>query len=128
MWKTEQYKPEIHHVVRLLTQILKAIYIYRRIPSSAEAGPGYIGFHDGDRITFGGGPEAERLGSGPDPLLCNLQLAVARVLKMSGAAELITQIIEDGDDSDFTHVYISSPAFCDVLTAKLLSSGRALIY
>ena len=65
---------------------------------------------------------------GPLPSLCNLQLALARVLKMSGAAELIAQIIEDGDDSDFPHVYVASPAFCDVLTAKLLASGRALIY
>ncbi|KAK2462249.1 hypothetical protein APHAL10511_005745 [Amanita phalloides] len=103
-------------------------YIYRRIPFSTEVGPGYITFRDGGQITFGRGPEAARLGSGPDPLLCNLQLAVARVLKMSGAAELIGQILEDGDDSDFAHVYIASPAFCNILTAKLLSSGQALIY
>ena len=65
---------------------------------------------------------------GPLPLFCNLRLAVARVLKMSGAAELIAQIIEEGDDSDFPHIYVASPAFCDVLTAKLLASGRAPIY
>lgn len=78
-------------------------------------------------VVFGKGPEGPALGSGPNPSLCNLRLAVARVSKMSGAAELITQIIEDGDDSDFPHVYIASPAFCEVLTAQLLCSGRALI-
>jgi len=126
--RTEQYEPEIQRVVRLLTQILKTTYIYRKIPFEVGAGPGFITIRDGDQITFGGGQEAARLGSGPNALLCNFQLAVARVLEMSGAAELIAEIIEDGDDSDFNHVYISSPAFCDILTAKLLSSGRALIY
>jgi len=103
-------------------------YIYRRVPSSPERGPGFITFHDGEEIAFGRGPEAAHLGPGPNPVLCNLQLAVARVLRMSGAAGLIAQIMEDGDDSDFTRAYISSPAFCDVLTARLLTSGRALIY
>jgi hypothetical protein len=83
---------------------------------------------DGDPITFGKGPEASRLGTGPLPRLCNLQLAVARVLNMSGVAELIAQIKDEGDDSDFAHVYVASPAFCDVLTAQLLGSGRALIF
>ena len=83
---------------------------------------------DGDLITFGNGSEESQLGTGPYALLCNLQLAVARVLKMSGAAELIAQIIEDGDDSDFAHTYVASPAFCDVLDARLLASGRALIF
>ena len=78
-------------------------------------------------VVFGEGPEGPALEFGPNPFLCNLQLAVARVLKTSGAAELIAQIIEGGDDSDFPHVYISSPAFCEVLTAQLLCSGRALI-
>jgi hypothetical protein len=49
-------------------------------------------------------------------------------MNTSGAAELIAQIIEEGDDSEFAHIYVASPAFCDVLTAKLLASGRALIY
>ena len=115
------------HVLMLLIQIVKVTYIYRRIPQLTTAGPGFIRFRDGDPITFGEGPEARRLGTGPLPLLCNLRLAVARVLRMSGAAELITQIIEDGDDSDFAHIYVASPAFCDVLTAQLLASGRALV-
>jgi hypothetical protein len=110
----------------LLTHF-KIEYIYRRVPHSSVKGPGYIHFHDGDQITFGKGPEATRLGSGPNPLLCNLQLAIARVLKMSGAAELIAQMMEDGDDSDFPHVYVASPAFCNILTAKLLTSGWSFV-
>ena len=47
---------------------------------------------------------------------------------MSGGAGLIAQLMEDGDDSDFTRAFISSPTFCGILTARLLTSGRALIY
>ena len=121
-----EYEPEIQHVLRLLTQTLKA-YLYRRIPHSNEIGPGFILLRDGHQIPFGGGPESGRLGGGPNPRLCELQLAVARVFKMSGAAELITQIAEDADDSDFPHAYVASQAFCDILDAKLLASGRALL-
>lgn len=49
---------------------------------------------------FGLGSGGLRLGGGPLPLLCNLHLAVARILKMSGAAEVIAQLMEDADDSD----------------------------
>jgi hypothetical protein len=59
-------------------------------------------------------------------LLCNLQLAVARVLKTSGAAEMIDQWKEEGDDSDFPHVYLALTAFCNILDAKLLLSGRVV--
>ncbi|KAH7885730.1 hypothetical protein F5I97DRAFT_1927601 [Phlebopus sp. FC_14] len=79
----------------------------------------------GYEIPFGGGPDGLKLGSGPDSLLCNLQLAVARVLKMSAAAKPITQMKGDADDSGYPHVYIASVAFCDIVTAKLLLSGRA---
>src|SRR5712671_4451072 len=103
----------------------KVKYIYRNVPTSSES-PGIIRLRDGDQIIFGGGPEAARLGFGPNPLLCNLQLAVARVLRMSGAAEVIAQMIDDGDDSDFAHVYIASPAFCNILTAQLQLSGGVL--
>ena len=47
---------------------------------------------------------------------------------MSEVAELIAQIKDEGDDSDFAHIYVASPAFCDVLTAQLLGSGPALIF
>ncbi|KAF8330340.1 uncharacterized protein EI90DRAFT_2922256 [Cantharellus anzutake] len=105
----------------------KVKYIYRRVPYLTAKGPGFICHCDGDQIAFGGGPEAARLGSGPNPLLCNLQLAVARVLRMSGAADIIAQIIDDGDDSDFPHVYIASPAFCSILTAQLQLAGGVFL-
>ena len=127
-WKMKQYEPDTRRVLKLLIQILKVTYTYRTIPKSTEAGPGFIRLCDGDPIIFGKGPEASRLGTGPLPRLCNLQLAVARVLHMSGAAELIAQIKKEGDDSNFTHTYVASPAFGDVLTAQLLASGRALIF
>lgn len=102
-------------------------YTYRRVPYSAAAGPGFIRLRDGDEILFGQGPEGDTFGIGPDPLLCNIQLAVARVLKMSGAVEVIAQLREDADDTDFPHNYVFSHEFCDLLTARLLLSGKALI-
>ena len=69
----------------------------------AHEGSGYINFHDGEQITFGAGPEAARLLSRPHPTLCNLHLVVSRILRMSGASEVISQIVEDGDDSDLTY-------------------------
>ena len=127
-WNTKQYEPETRRSDVLISKFLKVTYIYRRIPHETTVGPGFIRFRDGDSITFGKGPEARRLGMGPHPLLCNLKLAVARVLNVSGAAELIAQIVEEGDVSDFAHIYVASQAFCDILTAQLLASGRALIY
>jgi hypothetical protein len=106
--------------------VSKVKYTYRRVPYTALSGPGFIKLHDGDEIVFGDGPEGARLGLGPNPLLCNLQLSVARVLRMSGAAEVISQMMDDGDDSDFPHVYVASQAFCNILTAKLLVSGRVV--
>jgi len=102
-------------------------YIYRRVPHTTARGPVSIRLRDGDEIKFGGGPDGERLGRGPLPLLCNLQLAVARALKMSGAAELIAQWKDDADDGDFPHIYVASEEFCRILDAQLLLSGRALI-
>jgi hypothetical protein len=56
-----------------------------------------------------------------------LSRVLPRILKMSGAADIIMQWMEDGDDSDFPHVYIASSDFCDILAAKLLLSGRAFV-
>ena len=60
-------------------------------------------------------------------MLCNLQYAVARVLRMSGAAEAIAQLKDDADDFDFPLVDLSLTDFANTLTAKLiLNSGRLL--
>jgi hypothetical protein len=85
-----------------------------------------IRLRDGDRIEFGLGTEGSRLRVGPLPLLCNLQLAVARVLKMSGAADIIARLMEDADDSDFPRNFLASENFCDILDAKLLLKGICL--
>ncbi|KAK9235315.1 hypothetical protein V1525DRAFT_410348 [Lipomyces kononenkoae] len=47
---------------------------------------------EGDELFFGQGPEQETL---PSALLCNIQLAVGRGLRASGAAETIDKILED---------------------------------
>jgi hypothetical protein len=102
-------------------------YIYRRVPSVRHVGPGTSKLRDGDEIVFGRGEEAAKLGLGPLPLLCNMHLAVIRVLKMSGAAEVIAQLKKDADDSDFPHVYLSSGDFCDILNAQLVLRGVHVI-
>ena len=110
-----------------LQYLFKVKYIFRNVPYCTGFGLGLIHLRDGDEIQFGVGPDGERLGRGPLPLLCNLQLTVAHVLKMSGAAELIAQWMEEADDSDFPHAYVASTDFCSILSAKLLVSGRACI-
>jgi hypothetical protein len=93
------------------------------IPAALTSTPSSILLQDGDRIEFGLGTEGSRLGVGPLPLLCNLRLAVARVLKMSGASDIIAQLMEDADVSDFPHNFLASENFCDILDAKLLLKG-----
>ena len=95
-------------------------YIFWRVPHEPDEGPAGINLRDGDEIHFGGGTQGERLGGGPLPLLCNVQLAVARVLHMSGAAGVIMQLKADSDDSDIPHSYVASDYFLNVLDAKLL--------
>jgi hypothetical protein len=107
----------------------KVKYIFRTIPYvfGQGPGPGLIRHRDGDEIQFGKGNDAENLGRGPLPSLCNLRLAVARTLKMSGAAETIAQWKDDADDMDFPQIYHTQEEFSSVLTAKLLISGRAVL-
>ncbi|KAI9512094.1 hypothetical protein F5148DRAFT_1146398 [Russula earlei] len=54
---------------------------------------------DGDEIKFGSGNGGNMILS-PDPRICNLQLAMARVFAASGAAEVFDQYLEDDDDDD----------------------------
>ena len=98
------------------------------IPSRPnKSGPGYINLEEGDEICFGHGVKGKRLGTGPIPRLCNLQLAVARVLKMSSAADTILEWKDEADDDGLSRLFISSEEFCDMLSAKLLLSGRAVV-
>lgn len=52
-------------------------------------------------------------------MLCNLHLAVARVVRVSGAADIIAQWMDEADDTDLEHVYLAPEDFCNILTAKL---------
>ncbi|KAF8573769.1 hypothetical protein K439DRAFT_1421143 [Ramaria rubella] len=99
----------------------KVKYVHRLISRTVikDPGPGFILLKDGDEIHFGQGPDGEKLGNGPLPLLCNLHLAVARIVQMSGAADIIAQWMDEADDSDFPHVYLAPDDFFKILTAKL---------
>jgi len=63
--------------------------------------------------------KGERLGRGPLPLLCNVRLAMACVLHMSGAVEAVMQLKVDSKDSDTPHAYVASDYFLDILDTKL---------
>jgi hypothetical protein len=104
----------------------KVEYIYRNVPQT-NSSPMLVGLQDGDEIKFGEGPDGALLGQGPHPLLCNLHLAIARMLKMSGATDVIAQWKHDANDGDFPHVYLASEEFCKMLDAQLLLSGRTLV-
>jgi len=78
-------------------------------------------------MKFGQGPDGDQLEKGPLPRLCNLQLAVARVFKMSAAAAIISAWKDNADDEGQSHVFIPSEQFCNILDARLLLSGGANI-
>jgi len=48
-------------------------------------------------MNFGGGEDGSSIGL-PDPRLCNLHLAVARVFAASGFAEVVDKIMKDNED------------------------------
>jgi hypothetical protein len=100
-------------------------YIFRSVPDD-ELGYHSSSLRDGDAIVFGGGPDGHGLEQGPIPFFCNLHLAVARVLNTSGAAEVISQLISDADDTTAPHASHDKD-FGDILNAKLIISGRAVI-
>ncbi|EDR09967.1 uncharacterized protein LACBIDRAFT_325878 [Laccaria bicolor S238N-H82] len=94
-------------------------YIYRRIPFTLDSGPAMNKLLDGDQIFFGKGKNGQKFGGGPLPLLCNIRLAVARVLKLSGAASVIVQIKEAADDIDTPRYLLPPSDFLEILDAKL---------
>jgi hypothetical protein len=67
------------------------------------------------------------VGRGPLAALCNISLAVSKVTRMSGAADIISQWKESADDTNFPHIYIASSHFHDVLVAKLSLTGLVAI-
>lgn len=92
-----------------------------------ECSPGLIDLSEGEEIRFGEGTAGESLHYGPKPELCNLQLAIARVLKMSGAADVILEWKDEMDDEGCHSLFITSEEDCDMLHTKLLLSGRAIV-
>ncbi|KAF8133266.1 hypothetical protein EV363DRAFT_1397502 [Boletus edulis] len=103
-------------------------YIFRLVPTKPNIrGPGFITLKDGDEIQFGKGAEGKKLGNGPLPKLCNLQLAVARVLKTSGAADIILEWKDDADDDGCYRLFSASEEFRKMFDAKLFLSGRAVV-
>lgn len=111
----------------IIHNLIQITYIFKTLLDGHDRGSGYINLNDGHEIPFGAGPDGAALNVGPSPMLCNLLCAVARVLRMSGAADLLPQLKNDADDSEFPHVYLASAELCNILSAKLLrAQGRAL--
>ena len=70
---------------------------------------------DGDEIVFRKG-ENGRVIDAPDPSLCNLKLAIARVMHASGASGLIDEVYGDDDDDEAIvdqPVYLGGPFVSD---------------
>lgn len=88
---------------------------------------GYITMREGDEIQFGQGPEGKALNKGPIPILCNLRLAVAKVMKASTAADIILKWKDQADDGGCYHLSVASEKFYGILAAKLFLTRRAMI-
>jgi hypothetical protein len=105
--------------------LVQVTYTFRKLLRSNYPGPGHIRLRDGDGVPFGKGKDVGHLGGEPLPALCNLRYSICRILRMSCAADVIAQLEDDADDSDFLHVYLASTDFANILTAKLLlDSGQ----
>lgn len=73
----------------------------------------------GTKFGQGEGKDIEGFPEGPLPVLCNLQYSVARVLRMSGAVDIIAQLKDEADDSNLPND-VTPTDFANILTAKLL--------
>ncbi|KAF8331973.1 uncharacterized protein EI90DRAFT_3123066 [Cantharellus anzutake] len=94
-------------------------YYFRVVRPKEVAATIYL--RDGDEMKFGQGIGGDEIPL-PDPRICNLHLAVARVFAASGAAEVFDKYLEDDDDDYMTQVpvYFGGPFVDDdVLMRKL---------
>ena len=66
---------------------------------------------DGDEMGLGKGVDGASVAL-PDPQICNLRLAVARVFSASGFAEVVENFHKDNDNCDTTN-------FSDELSRRL---------
>ena len=96
------------------------------VPTDPNTALEFTTLREGNEILFGQGDEGKKLNNGPIPRLCNLQLAVARVLQLSGTADIILEWKENADDDGCYRLFIASEEFCDMLDAKLFLSGGAM--
>jgi len=69
-----------------------------------------IPLEDGAQIELGRGDGGDKIEL-PDPRICNLHLAIARVFAASGAAEVFDKYLEDDEDYYMTQVpvYFGGP-------------------
>ena len=59
-------------------------------------------------MRFGEGPEGRTLSEQlPDPMLCNVRLAIVRALHASGAAKVLASLREEADDTDCPRAWFS---------------------
>ncbi|KAF8340547.1 uncharacterized protein EI90DRAFT_3117067 [Cantharellus anzutake] len=94
-------------------------YYFRVVRPKEVAATIYL--RDGDEMGFGQGVGSDGIPL-PDPRICNLHLAIARVFAASGAAEVFDKYLEDDDDDYMTQVpvYFGGPFVDDdVLMRKL---------
>ena len=87
-------------------------YLFRKI----RGAPPSITLQDGETMSFGGGHPCTPI-SLPSRQLCNLKLAIAKVLHASGAAEVVDKICKDADDENDAvasgPVYLGGPYVSD---------------
>jgi hypothetical protein len=82
----------------------------------------FVKLKDGDEIVFGTGDGGGSIEL-PNPHICNLQLAIARVSFASGAAEIFDQLLDDDDDDDDglqVPIYFGSPFIQDAALMQKL--------
>ena len=76
---------------------------------------------DGEEIIFGNSTSGSTVPL-PDPMICNLHLAVARVTHASGASEVFDQFLDDDDeDACDVPVYFGGPFMSDVRKLEVLA-------
>ena len=81
----------------ILNSLKQWKYFFRIVRT--EKIPFLVKLEDGDEITFGMGDNSGGIGiAAPDPRICNLHLAIARVTNASGAAEVFDEFLDDDDD------------------------------
>ncbi|KAK9494038.1 hypothetical protein V1508DRAFT_445071 [Lipomyces doorenjongii] len=73
-------------------------YFLRMLVQRWSLPPTFSRHFEGEELLFGQGPEQVAL---PSARLCNIQLAVGRVLRASGAADAIDKILEDEEDLSY---------------------------